>query len=218
MKSFAIIGMGRFGSALATSLYELGHDVLAVDKNEELIQAISGRVTHAVSADANDEDILKSLGIRNFDAVIVAIASDMQSSILITVLLREIGVKHIVAKAQSEIHAKILEKVGADKIVFPEKDTAVRFAHSITISNMLNYIGISPQFSIVEMLVPEKWAGKSLAELQLRFKYGINVIAIKPDESNKINTAPQADTVLLEGQILVVSCTEEAITLINKIK
>lgn len=218
MKSFAVIGMGRFGSAISVALYEQGHDVMAVDKSSDKIQTIADKVTHAVSADVTDEEVIKSLGINNFDAVIISIASDMETSILLTVMLRDLNVKYIIAKAQNDIHARILEKVGADKIVFPERDTAYRIAHNIAISNVINYIEVYPNFNIVELEIPAKWVNKSLKDLALRAKYGLNVIAVKHTQSDNIDTNPGADTVLKNGQTLVVSGAEDAIKEINKIK
>lgn len=218
MKSFAVIGMGRFGSAIAVALYEQGHDVMAVDKCSEKIQAISNKVTHAVTADVTDEEVVKSLGISNFDAVVISIASDMETSILLTVMLRDLNVGYIIAKAQNDIHARILEKVGADKIVFPERDTAYRIAHNIAISNVINYIEVYPNFNIVEIEIPSKWVDRPLKDLALRAKYGLNVIAVKDTRLDHIDTNPGADTVLKSGQTLVVSGTEDAIKEINKIK
>lgn len=218
MKSFAVIGMGRFGAAIAVALYEQGHDVMAVDKCSDKIQAIADKVTHAVTADITDEEVIKSLGIGNFDAVIISIASDMETSILLTVMLRDLNVKYIIAKAQNDIHARILEKVGADKIVFPERDTAYRIAHNIAISNVINYIEVYPNFNIVEIEIPSKWQGKDLKDLSLRVRYGLNVIAVKDTRSDNIDTNPGADTVLKNGQTLVVSGTEDAIKEIEKIK
>ena len=218
MKSFAIIGLGRFGSAIATTLYDLGYEVLAVDRNEERVQAIAGKVTDAATADVVEEGALKALGIRNFDVAIVAIATDMQASILTTVLLHDNGVKYVVARAQSDLHAKILEKVGADKVIFPERDMAVRVAYNLTVANALDYFELSPNISMVELTVPPDWVGKTLVQLDLRTKYGINVIASKLPLEADMNIALSVDEPLRRDEVLVVVGSKRAINAINKKK
>ncbi|KXG76157.1 potassium channel family protein [Thermotalea metallivorans] len=202
MKQFAVIGCGRFGSSVAKTLYSLGYDVLAIDENEDVIQAIADSVTHAVQVDATDEASLKSLGIRNFDVVVVTIGSDIQSSILITLIAKELGVKYVVAKAQNELHAKVLYKIGADRVVFPERDMGVRVAHNLVSSNILDYIELAPDYSIVEVTSLKEWEGKSLKDLNIRGKYGINVMAIK--HGGEINISPTAADVIKRGDVLVV--------------
>lgn len=202
MKQFVIIGCGRFGTSVATSLYSLGYDVLAIDKDEERIQDISDRVTHAVQADAVDEHTLKTLGIRNFDIAVVSIGSDIQSSIMAALLAKDLGVKTVIAKAQNEIHGKVLYKIGVDRVVFPERDMGVRVAHNLVSSNILDYIELAPDYSIVEITALEDWEGKSLKELRLPTKYGINVMAIK--HGKDINISPYADDVIMPGDVLIV--------------
>lgn len=204
MKQFVVIGIGRFGSALAQRLYDLGHEVLAIDVNEEEIQKISDKVTHAVTADASDESVLRSLGVRNFDVGIVAIGDDIQSSIIVTLMLKELGVKYVVAKAQNDLHAKVLLKIGADRVVFPERDMGERVAHNLIATNILEFIELSPEFSIIEFAIPHAWVGKNLRDLNLRVKYGVNVVAIKKADTEEINAAPKADDDLDENTILVV--------------
>ncbi|OGO76549.1 MAG: potassium transporter Trk [Clostridiales bacterium GWB2_37_7] len=204
MKQFVVIGIGRFGSSLAQRLYGLGHEVLAIDANEEAIQKISDKVTHAVTADASDEGVLKSLGVRNFDVGIVSIGSDIQSSIIITLMLKELGLKYVVAKAQNDLHAKVLYKIGADRVVFPERDMGERVAHNLIATNILEFIELSPEYSIIEFTVPRNWIGKNLRELNLRVKYGVNVVALKNKNTDEINAAPMADVEIREETILVV--------------
>ncbi|MDF2839676.1 MAG: potassium transporter Trk [Clostridia bacterium] len=204
MKQFIVIGIGRFGSALAQRLYGLGHEVLAIDLNEESIQKISELVTHAVTADSTDESVLKSLGVRNFDVAIVAIGSDIQSSIITTLMLKELGVKYVVAKAQNDLHAKVLYKIGADRVVFPERDMGERVAHNLIATNILEFIELSPEYSIIEFTVPINWVGKKLRELNLRARFGINVVALKSTSNDKINAAPMADDEIKEDTVLVV--------------
>lgn len=201
-KQFAVIGLGRFGSSVAKTLYSLGNDVLAIDNSEEAVQEISDKVTHAVQADATDENSLKSLGIRNFDVVVVGMGSDIQGSIIVTLLLKELGVRYVIAKAMNDLHAKVLYRIGADRVVFPEQDMGVRVAHNLTSSNLLDYIELSPDYSIAEISSISEWNNRSLREINMRVKYGINVMAIK--RSDDINVSPGADDVILSGDILVV--------------
>lgn len=201
-KQFVIIGCGRFGSSVSKTLCNMGYEVLVVDRNEETIQGIADQVTHAVQADATDENSIKSLGIRNFDVAVVTIGSNIQSSILVTLMVKELGVKYVVAKAQNELHAKVLYKIGADRVVFPEREMGVRVAHNLVSSNIMDYIELAPDYSIVEIATLEEWIGKSLRELNMRSTYGINVMAIKhgPD----IDISPRATDLIEEGDVLVV--------------
>lgn len=202
MKSFAIIGMGRFGESVAKTLMELGNEVLAIDKSPERIQEISEFVTHAVEADVMDESTLKELGLRNFDVVIVSIGSDIEASIMATLIAKEMGVKKVIAKAQAELHGKVLKKIGADKVVFPERDMGARVAHNLTSSNILDYIELSPDFSILEITTLKPWVGKSLKELRLRNKYGVNIIAIK--NGSNVNISPSPDDILEDDDTVVM--------------
>ncbi|KRQ87343.1 Ktr system potassium uptake protein A [Caloramator mitchellensis] len=201
-KQFVVIGLGRFGSSVAKTLYQLGNEVMAIDNDEETVQSISDYVTHAVQADATDEATIRSLGIRNFDVAVVTIGSDIQSSVMVTLLLKELGIKYVIAKAHNELHAKVLYKIGADRVVFPERDMGVRVAHNLCSSNILDYIELSPDYNIMEIAAIEEWHNKSFRELDMRNKYGFNVMAIK--RSNDINISPKADDVIRPGDILVV--------------
>ncbi len=204
MKQFIVIGIGRFGKAVAERLYELGHEVLAIDTNEEAIQKISDKVTHAVTADASDESVLKSLGVRNFDVGVVSISSDIQSSIMITMMLKELGVGYVVAKAKDEIHAKVLLKIGADRVVFPERDMGERVAHNLIATNILEYIELSPEHSIIEYAALKSWIGKNLRDLNLRAKFGVTVVAVRNVNEDRINISPKADNEIKEGDIFIV--------------
>lgn len=215
-KQFVVIGLGRFGSSVAKTLYALGNDILAIDKSEDIVQNISESVTHAVQADSTDENSLKSLGIRNFEVAVISIGSDIQSSIMTTLLVKELGVKYVIVKAQNELHAKVLYKIGADRVVFPERDMGVRVAHNLVSSNILDYIELSPDYSIVEIAAISQWEGKSLRELNMRARYGINVMAIK--RGSDINVSPGADDTISEGDILVVIGGTEELNKIEKIK
>ncbi|MBZ2175451.1 TrkA family potassium uptake protein [Schnuerera sp. xch1] len=209
MKQFAVIGCGRFGSSIAKTLYSLGHDVLAVDLDMEVIEDIANSVTHAVQADVTDDDALKALGLDNFDVVIVSIASNLEASIMSTLIAKESGAKKIVAKAQNELHGKLLSKIGADKVVFPERDIGIRVAHNILSSNILDYIELSQEYSIIEISAIKEWEGKTLKQLSLPKKYGINVIAIKQGED--INILPNADDIINKGNIFIVIGNNESL-------
>ncbi|MDD2481188.1 MAG: TrkA family potassium uptake protein [Lutispora sp.] len=217
LKQFMVIGVGRFGSALAKRLFDMGHEVLAVDIDEELIQEISDKVTHAIAADATDENVLRSLGVRNFDVGVVAIGDDIQSSIITTLMLKEMGLSYVVAKAQNEVHAKVLKKLGADRVVFPERDMGIRVAHNLISTNILDIIELSPDYSLLEFEVFSSWTGESLKNLNLRAKYGINVLAIKNNiGKGSINVSPKAQDLIKEGDILVVVGSNEDLLKLEK--
>lgn len=212
-RQFVVIGCGRFGRSVATKLFDLGCEVMVVDQDYEIIQDISESVTFAVQADATDEATISNLGIRNFDVAVVAIGSDIQSSILVTLMVKEMGVKYVVAKAQTETHGKVLYRIGADRVVFPEREMGVRVANNLVTDNILDYIQLANDYSIVEILALDEWVGKSLKELNLRKNYGINVMAIK--HFDQINANVQADDMIREGNVLVVIGTNKDINKIS---
>ncbi|ARC84472.1 trkA-N domain protein [Clostridium argentinense CDC 2741] len=214
-KQFIVIGLGRFGTSVAETLYSLGNDVLAVDVDEEVIQNISEKVTHAVQVDANDEQSLRALGVGNFDVAIISIGSDIQASILSTLLVKELGVKHIITKANNALHAKVLYKIGANRVIFPERDMGVRVAHNLCSSNILDYIELSPDFSIAEIVSPQEWHEKSLKDLNLRAEYGINVMAIK--RNNEIDVSPSADEIIEANDIIVAIGGNQELNNIEKL-
>ncbi|GIQ68396.1 TrkA family potassium uptake protein [Xylanibacillus composti] len=201
-KQFAVIGMGRFGSSVAKTLYQMGFEVLAIDATESKIQEVIAVVTHAVQADSTDEEALKALGIRNFDVVVVAIGQDIQSSILTTLILKDMGVPTLVVKAQNELHGKVLQKIGADKVIYPERDMGQRVAHNMISPNILDYIELSDDYSIVEIKAVGGMIGKNLRELDIRAKFGCNVMAIK--QSGRMNIAPHAEDSIRSDDVLVV--------------
>lgn len=213
MKSFVVIGMGRFGTSLAMTLCELGHEVLAIDENPELIQNISEQVTHAVTGDATEQGVLKSLGVRNFDVAVVAIGGNLEASILTTVLLKEIGVKYVLVKAQSEIHARVLSHVGADRVIQPELEMGERVANQLSQNNILDYMELSKDYSIAEVSPIPSWVGKSLKEIDVRKKYGINIMAIKNESG--VNISPAADDVIYENDLLIVMGENEDLSRIR---
>lgn len=202
MKQFAVIGLGRFGASVALTLSRMGYDVLGVDVSEEKVNSVMEHITHAVQVDAMDEHAIKALGIRNFDVVVVAIGQDIQSNILVTVMLKEMGIKRVVAKAVTELHGKVLERVGADKVVFPERDMGVRVAHALVSKNILDQITISPDHSIIELMAPAEFVGKTLAEGAIRGRHGVTVLAIR--RGSEVIISPGAKQVVEDGDVLVV--------------
>ena len=201
-KQYAVIGMGRFGSSVARELSDLGFEVLAIDVSEQKIQEVSNWVTHAVAVDSTDEEALRSLGLRNFDVVVVAIGEDIQASILTTLILKELGVPELIVKAQNELHGKVLNKIGADKVVFPERDMGLRVAHHLISPNILEYIELSNDYSIVEMKAPDFTVGRNLVQLDIRARFKCNVLAIK--KGAEMNIAPSADNIIQEDDVLVI--------------
>lgn len=201
-KQYAVIGLGRFGSSIVNTLVEAGNEVLAIDSNERRVNELEDAATHAVIADATDEEALKAIGIRNIDTVIVAIGNDIQASILTVLVLKELGVKKVVVKALNKRHGQVLEKVGADWVVFPEWDMGERVAHQLMLPNVLNFIELAKDYNIEEIKVPPSMSGKSLKELDIRAKLNLNVIAIK--SKGRINISPSPDEVVQEGDGLVM--------------
>ena len=196
MKTFVVIGLGRFGSAIALELCELGHEVLAIDSIEENVLAVAEHVTHAVTGDARDPNVLRALGVRNYDCAVVAVGDDVGNSALITLNLKEMGVKKVIAKAQSHVHRKVLEKIGADKVVFPEHEMGVKLAQGLSSSNVINFIELSEDFGIVELSTPRSWLGKTIRELDVRAEYKVNIIAVRRGQSGELTVAPGGDYVL----------------------
>ena len=195
MKTFVVIGLGRFGTAVATELCELGHEVLAIDASEEGVQQVADRVTHAVAGDARDPAVLRALGVRNYDCAIVAVGDDVGNSALITLNLKEIGVKRVICKAQSHVHRKVLEKIGA-RVVFPEHEMGVKLAQGLSSSNVLNFIELSDDFGIVELEIPKSWQHRSIRDLDVRAKYHVNIIAVRKGSTGTLEVAPGGDYVL----------------------
>ena len=210
MKQFIVIGLGRFGSAVATTLVELGHEVLGVDNDEERVDALKDKITQAVQADITEEKVLKELGVKNFDAAIVSITTDLEASILVTMMLKEMGLKYIIAKAQNNLHAKVLEKIGVDKIVFPERDMGARIAQRLITPDIKDYIDLEPDYNVIEIEALPDFVDKTLSELDLRNKYGINVLAIK--RNNSFNISPQAKDIIKKGDLLIVIGETKKIT------
>ncbi|MDY0406021.1 TrkA family potassium uptake protein [Virgibacillus sp. 179-BFC.A HS] len=201
-KEFAVIGLGRFGGSICRELSNEGMDVLAIDKNEDRVNEFKNIASHAVIADSTDEETLKELGIKNIEHVIVAIGDNIQASILTTVILTDLHIKKITVKANNDYHEKILNRIGANQVVHPERDMGKRIAHSIISNNILDYLELSDEYSIVEVKAGKKMAGKSLIDLDIRANYGCNVVAIK--QGSDINVSPSAEDLLDEQDVLIV--------------
>jgi trk system potassium uptake protein TrkA len=213
LKTFAVIGLGRFGTSLAITLCRMGHEVLAIDEDEKKVEEIIEFVTHAVQADAKDEQALKELDIKNFDAVIVSIGKE--ASIWVTVMLKEMGVKKVIAKAQTELHGKVLSRVGADKVVFPERDMGERVARALVSDNIMEQITLSPEHSIIEMIAPPKFIGKTLQDIALGREFGVTVLAIR--RGKEILISPNAKTEIIEGDLLVIIGRNEQLEKMEKL-
>jgi trk system potassium uptake protein TrkA len=212
---FAVIGLGSFGSNVAKTLYERKNEVLAVDASKEKIEEVKTFVSHAVNMDAADKENLEALGIKEMDVVVVSLGPEMEASILTVLYLHEIGAKRIVAKALTEDHAKILEAVGATEVIYPEKDMAIRTALKLSCPNILEYLPLTSGVGIQEIAPPEKFIGKSLRELDLRNKYGIQIIAIKELIPEKTSFVPRADFVIKDSDILIIMGEEKKLQKIN---
>jgi trk system potassium uptake protein len=209
LNQFVIIGLGRFGSSLGRELIQLGYEVLGVDRDEEKVQELSSVLTHTVVADATEEEVLRSIGARNFDCGVVAIGDDIQASILATILLKDLGVKKVVAKAVSDLHGRVLERVGVDRIVYPERDMGIRVAHQLVSPNLLDYIELSKKYTIAELAVPHCLSGKSLDDVNPRGRFGCSIVAINKPKG--IIIAPVAKDVLSVDDVMVVIGTNEQI-------
>ena len=202
MKSFLVVGLGRFGTSIATELCKQGNDVLAVDMKPERAQALADRVTRSASGDARDPDVLRALGARNFDCAIVAFSEDVGDNALITLNLKELGVPRVVSKANSAVHRKVLEKIGADLVVFPEQEMALRLAHNLDNGDILNFIDLSDEYSMVERRLPAAWVDKSIVDLDIRAKYHMTIIAVR--RGQEMIVSPSRDFIFLEGDTMVV--------------
>lgn len=204
-KQYLVVGMGRFGTSVAKSLCEQGHEVLAIDGQKEAVDDIAPFVTEAVQMDVTDEAALTSLDVASFDAAIVSIGTDTRASILVCVLLKELGVPYLIAKANDDLHAKVLTKIGVDRVVFPERDMGARLARSIVSPSVLELMNLSDDYQIMEIILPENWEGKSLKTLDVRRKYGVNILAVNRNDLFMVSPAPDMplekdDTLLVLGK------------------
>ena len=215
MKSYLVIGLGRFGQSVSRQLCALGAEVLVMDMHSDLVQHVANDVTHAVVGDAQDKEVLRALGARNFDCAIVAIGDNLAASVLITMNLKELEVPYIVCKAYDETHRRVLEKLGVDRVVIPEQEYAQRLGRSLISHNVLDYIELSEEYGILEVPSPKSWVGKTLRELNVRAKLGVNIIAI--ESGKKTTVAPGAEYVIQPEDNLVVLGENYALEAVQKL-
>ena len=215
MKSYVVIGLGRFGNAVAKQLCTLGAEVLAMDIRSELVQQVANDVTHAVVADAQDKDVLRSLGVGHMDCAILAIGNDLAASVLITMNLKELEIPFIVCKAHNDTHRRVLEKLGVDRVVIPEQENGQRLARTLHSHNVLDYIELSEEYGILEVPAPKNWVGKTLKELNVRAKLGVNIIAV--ENGKKTNVSPAADYQIGSEDILVVLGDNDSLEAVQKL-
>lgn len=215
MKSYIVIGLGRFGSGVARELCRLGCEVLAMDVDSELVSQVANEVTHAVVGDGTDREVLRALGAGEFDCGVVAIGDNLGASVLATMNLKELGVPKVICKAHDDTHCRVMEKLGADQIVIPEMEQASRLARSLSSPNVLDYIELSDEYGIIETSVPAIWNGKSLKELNVRAKLGINILAIR--RGGSFNVSPGADFAFAEGDVMVVLGDSKALKKVQKL-
>ncbi len=216
MKSYIVLGLGKFGVSIAQSLFDLGHEVLGVDGDDKIVNEAARYITHAVQADITSDYFLKSIDISKFDAVIVAVGSNIQVSLMVTVLLKELHAKFILVKAQDDFQEKLLYKIGADKVILPEKEIGIKAARNLASDNFFDMIEISPDCSITSIVPPESWFGKTLGELAARRKYGINILAVKSE--NTTNIIPDANTVIANNSIVTIIGTNNSLKKFGFIK
>jgi len=217
MRLFVVIGIGNFGYYTAQHLYELGSEVMVIDSNKERIQSIKDQVSRAVVADATDREVLERLGVPDVDVAVVSVGDRLDTSILITLYLKEMGVKEVVVKAVTVDHGKILEKIGASSVIFPERDSGVRLANSLSSSNVIEHLPLSEGYSILEIAASAKLVGKTLKELRLRNRFGIQVIAIKELVPDRMHMPPDPDFVIKDSDMLIVVGQDESLESLKKL-
>lgn len=208
-RQFGVIGLGRFGRSVAKHLAALGQDVLAIDFDEERVREVDTNEFYCVQANANDKRALREIGLQNVDTVIVAIGKDIEASILATMICKELGIRRIIAKADNEVHAQVLQHIGVDQIVFPEEEMGARLAHRIITGVLMDYIDVAPNVSIMEVQVSPAIAGKKLSELQWPRKYGVTVLAVK--RGDEVAVPPSGDTILQRDDVMVLLGARDAI-------
>lgn len=216
MKSYILLGLGRFGVSFGTTMFDMGQEVLGIDIDPSLVQTYSNSLTHTIEADATSEDFLKDLDIQKFDAAIVAIGSNFQVSIMVTVLLKELGAKYILAKAKDDFQAKVLYKIGADQVILPEKDIGIKVAKGMISRNYSELIELSPDYSIINIYAPESWCGNNLGALAVRTRYKVNVIAVKSGENTSM--IPHANTIIKPGDVITVMGENTDLKKVSNIK
>ena len=216
MKTFLVVGLGRFGTAVARTLRELGNEVMVIDEDPEQVQKLSNHVTYAVVGDARDEEVLESLGVRNFDCAIVAIGDNFAANILVTLNLKSLGVPQIICKARDDQQRCALEKIGADRVLIPEREMGVKLAQGLTSTSVLDYIELSSQCGIAEIKTPVSWVGKNLRQINVRAQYGVTVIALRK-QSGELCVSLDPDEPLLNEDVLVMLGTNDQLAGVQKL-
>ena len=215
MKSYIVIGLGLFGAEVARKLCALGCEVLAMDIRSDLVNQVASDVTHAVVGDGKDKDVLRALGASNFDCAIIAIGDDLAASVLTTMNLKELGIPYVVCKAHDETHRRVLEKLGVDRVVIPEYEFGGKLARSLSAHNVLDYIELSEEYGILDVPAPKSWVGKTLKELNVRAKLGVNIIAVKNEQTT--NVSPAANYKIVAGDVMVVLGDNKALEAVQKL-
>lgn len=218
-RQFAVIGLGRFGAAMATTLLGLGQDVLGIDTDEGRVQELSDRVPHLLCVNASDPKALQEAGVGGVDVAVISIGANIEASLLIVMAVKEMGVKFIVAKSTTEVHGRILERLGVDRVIYPEREAAIRMAHSLVVPNVIDYISLSRDFSIIEIPAPEMFIGKTLREIDLRAKHGLTLIAIKRtiNGSMKTDVSPSADERIQAGDAVALVGSNKALVALERL-
>lgn len=213
-KQFIVVGLGRFGTAIAETLCQDGAEVLGVDRRMDVVEDLRDTLTHTVQMDAMDRDALSALGIPDFDVAFVTMGSDIRASGTIVMSLKELGCRRVIAKAQDEFHGRMLEKLGADRVLFPERDMGRRVAHNLVSGDIIDFLELSNEYSMAEIRPKPEWVGKTLMELNMRSKLGINVVAIRTGES--LNAMPLPNTAISEEDVLLVVVKDETLAKLNR--
>jgi trk system potassium uptake protein TrkA len=218
-RQFAVIGLGRFGAAMATTLMALGQDVLGIDSDPDTVQDLADVVPNLIALNAGDPKALREAGVAEVDVAVVSIGANIEASLLIVMALKEMGVKSIVAKATTDVHGRILERIGVERVIYPEREAAMRMAHSLVVPNVIDYISLSREFSIIEIPAPGLFLGKSLRTIDLRAKHGLTLIAIKRTENGKVTTdvSPGADELIQAGDILALVGSNKALIALERL-
>ena len=206
-RQYLVVGLGRFGSALARELAEQGMQVLAIDRNIEVVEAHRSVLTDVVRGDAMDVDVLRQLGVEDFEAAVITMGDDVRASSVITMHLKELGVPYVIAKASDDFHGRMLAKLGADKVIFPERDMGRRIAHNLISEKIMDFIELSPDYSLVEMQPRPEWVGKTLQELDLCRRQRINVVAVR--SGGKVDAMPAPETRIGADDVMLVVCASE---------
>ena len=208
-KQYIVVGLGRFGRAIAETLCQDGAEVLGVDRGMDVVERLRDELTQTIQMDAMDRDALETLGVRDFDIVFVTMGSDIRASGTIVLLLKELGARRIIAKAHDEFHGRMLEKLGADQVLLPERDMGRRVAHSLVSGNVIEFMELSTQYSMAEIRPKPEWVGKTLKELAMRSSMDINVVAIRNGDA--VNAMPQPETRISEGDVMLVVISESSL-------